>query len=204
MYSCGFLLNLSCIKCRKYCNINIWRNALRCTNKRSRKATEIMKMKDFAFQFDVGQFRIISQTNPNKHYVVSETDVGLMCECLDHITHKADCKHIKVVLELLKKNKGYRDNSFKIMERNKLYLCKFCDSRNIVKAGIKKTKNSTSQMYKCHDCQKRFTTNYGFEHKKSSKKIFGKKTQHHSHIHLKGDMNNNKMERLNGEIRDRL
>lgn len=29
------------------------------------------------------------------------------------------------------------------------------------------------------------------------------RTIHQSHIHLKGDMNNNKMERLNGEIRDR-
>ncbi|WP_042683962.1 DDE-type integrase/transposase/recombinase [Candidatus Nitrosotenuis chungbukensis] len=29
------------------------------------------------------------------------------------------------------------------------------------------------------------------------------RTQHIRHIHLKGDMNNNKMERLNGEIRDR-
>ena len=37
---------------------------------------------------------------------------------------------------------------------------------------------------------------------KSSKKIFGKKTKHHRHIHLSGDMNNNKMERLNVEIRD--
>ena len=38
---------------------------------------------------------------------------------------------------------------------------------------------------------------------KSSKKVFGKKTNHIRHIHIKGDMNNNKMERLNGEIRDR-
>ena len=38
---------------------------------------------------------------------------------------------------------------------------------------------------------------------KSSKKVFGEKTNHVRHIHLKGDMNNNKMERLNGEIRDR-
>ena len=41
---------------------------------------------------------------------------------------------------------------------------------------------------------------------KSSKKIFGKKTNHIRHIHIaeKRDRdNNNKMERLNGEIRDR-
>jgi putative transposase len=40
-------------------------------------------------------------------------------------------------------------------------------------------------------------------YKKSSKKVFGKDTIHTRHIHLRKDMNNNKMERLNGEIRDR-
>ena len=38
---------------------------------------------------------------------------------------------------------------------------------------------------------------------KSSKKVFGKNTNHIRHIHLKGDKNNNMMERLNDEIRDR-
>ena len=40
-------------------------------------------------------------------------------------------------------------------------------------------------------------------YQKSSKRVFGKGTNHMRHIHLKGDRNNNKMERLNGEIRDR-
>ena len=41
---------------------------------------------------------------------------------------------------------------------------------------------------------------------KSSQKVFGKKTNHIRHIHIAGKRdkdNNNKMERLNGEIRDR-
>ena len=38
---------------------------------------------------------------------------------------------------------------------------------------------------------------------KSSRRIFGRKTQHDKNIHLKGEMNNNMMEHLNGEIRDR-
>jgi hypothetical protein len=36
-----------------------------------------------------------------------------------------------------------------------------------------------------------------------SKKVFGKNTHHTRHIHIQRDMNNNKMERLNGEIKDR-
>lgn len=38
---------------------------------------------------------------------------------------------------------------------------------------------------------------------KSSKKVFGRKTNHVRHIHLKRDKNSNEMERLNGTIRDR-
>ena len=40
-------------------------------------------------------------------------------------------------------------------------------------------------------------------YQKSSRNVFGKGTNHVRHIHLKGGKNNNKMERLNGEIRDR-
>ena len=39
--------------------------------------------------------------------------------------------------------------------------------------------------------------------RKSPKKIFGKNALHTGHIHIQKDMNNNKMERLDGEIRDR-
>ena len=43
-------------------------------------------------------------------------------------------------------------------------------------------------------------------YRKFSKKVFGKKTNHIRHIHIAGKRdcdNNNKMKRLNGEIRDR-
>lgn len=38
---------------------------------------------------------------------------------------------------------------------------------------------------------------------KSCRRVFGPGTDHHRHMHLKRDMNNNKMERLNGTIRER-
>ena len=42
-----------------------------------------------------------------------------------------------------------------------------------------------------------------WEDEYKAKNFMRKKTKHISHIHLKGDKNNNKMERLNGRIRDR-
>ena len=50
---------------------------------------------------------------------------------------------------------------------------------------------------------KHFITDGLLAYVKSSRKIFGKDTRHSRHIHLRRDMNNNKVERLNGGIRDR-
>ncbi|KAF6246382.1 transposase [Nitrosopumilus sp. b3] len=305
-------------------------------NPRKQRAKQMMESSGYASQFESNRFKVRSQTNPNTFYIVSKTDNGLVCECKDHSVRKADCKHIKIVLELIMKNKCYRNNVFRIMERSQLNLCKYCDSGRITKKGTRKNKNCTVQIFKCLDCKKKFSANHGFEktrfdvntitgalqmyysgmstrdisnhyemmgievsdvaiykwickystmvskylneiiprtgnwvradevwikvagkqkylfasmdddtrywlasdmadtkfqhnadnllkltkeaigknptqfitdglpaYRKSSKRIFGKKTQHTRHIHIQGDMNNNKMERLNGEIRDR-
>lgn len=305
-------------------------------NPRTQRAKQMMEIEGHASQFEQDKFKVKSQTSPEKSYIVSRTGNGLVCECLDHQTRKADCKHIKIVLNIVMKNRCYKNNIFRIMERAKLQLCKFCDSGNIIKKGIKKNKSGNLQIFKCKDCKRKFTVNFGFEnmryesviitralqmyysgmsvrdiadcfeqeeidvsyrtiynwvckystmvskylddivprtgnwvradevwikvkgeqkylfasmdddtrywlasdladtkfqhntdkllkitkktigknprqfitdglpaYMKSSKKVFGKKTNHTRHIHIQKDMNNNKMERLNGEIRDR-
>ena len=305
-------------------------------NQRKQKAKQMMETVGHCSQIEHNKFKVRSQTNPDNFYIVSKTDNGLRCECKDHNCRKADCKHIKIILEIIKKNKCYKNNTFRIMERSKLSLCKYCDSGNLKKDGMRNTKKGNVQRFKCLDCKKRFTANFGFErtrtdvnvitgalqmyysgmsvrdisnhyemmgieishmavykwidkyskmcskyingivprvgdwfradevwikingkqnylfasmdddtrywlssdiaetkfqhnadnlltltklqagknprnfitdglpaYRKSSKKVFGKNTNHVRHIHLKGDMNNNKMERLNGEIRDR-
>jgi len=290
----------------------------------------------YASQFESNKFRVRSQVDSSKSYIVCITENGLVCNCPDYTFRKDDCKHIKIILEIIKKNKCYKNNTFRIMERSKLKLCKYCDSGRLRKDGMRITLHNKIQRFKCMDCKKRFTANFGFEkmryesviitralqmyysgmsvrdiadcfeqeeidvtyravygwidkyskmttaylngivprvgnwfradeiwikingkqnylfasmdddtrywlasdiadnkfhhnadnllqltklqagksprnfitdglpaYMKSSKKVFGKKTNHVRHIHLKGDMNNNKMERLNGEIRDR-
>ena len=54
------------------------------------------------------------------------------------------------------------------MERSKLKLCKYCDSGKIIKKGTRRNKNGNIQIYKCKDCKKRFTANFGFEKKQSN------------------------------------
>ena len=131
-------------------------------NSRTQRAKQMMEMPDCAVQFSPEKFSVRSQSIPQIHYIISNTENGLVCDCPDHIKRQSDCKHIKVALELIRKNQG-DTQEFRMMDRSNFRLCKFCDSGNIVKAGLKKNKNSTMQRFKCQDCKKRFTTNFGFE-----------------------------------------
>ena len=128
-------------------------------NPRTQRAKQIMETAGYCTQINKDQFKVRSQTNPDNFYTVSKTVNGLVCECKDHETRNADCKHIKIVLDVIRRNGCYRNNTFRIMERAKFQLCKFCDSGNIVKAGTRRKK----QLFKCNDCQRRFTANFGFE-----------------------------------------
>ncbi len=118
-------------------------------NARAQRAKQIMELDNHATQI-IGEnkYKVKSQTIPDRYYTISKTDEGLVCNCPDHIKSKSDCKHIKVVLEYCRKNVFDHDR-FRIMERSQLKLCKYCDSGNIVKRGIRKTKKGQSiiQMY---------------------------------------------------------
>ena len=134
-------------------------------NPRTERAKQMMQTNGYCSQIDHDKFRVRSQNNPKIFYIVSKTDNGLICECKDHEVRNADCKHIKIALEMMRRNGGHRNNVFRIMERSQLKLCKYCDSGSIKKWGMRKIKNGNSQIYKCSDCKKRFTTNFGFEKK---------------------------------------
>ena len=136
-------------------------------NARTRRAKQIMETKGYCSQLDSNNFSVRSQTNPENRYTISRTENGLRCECKDHQTRKADCKHIKIVLEIIRQNKCHRNNTFRIMERSKLKLCKYCDSGKIKKDGMRQTKKGNVQRFKCLDCKKRFTANFGFEKKQN-------------------------------------
>ena len=133
-----------------------------CMNARTQRAKQMMETEGYCGQVSYNVFSVRSQTNPENRYNVSKTDNGLICECLDHTTRGSDCKHIKIVLEFIRNNEG-RKQVCRIIERSLIKVCTFCDSGSIVKAGLKKNKTDTLQRFKCQDCKKRFTSNFGFE-----------------------------------------
>ena len=132
-------------------------------NARQQRAKQIMETKGHCSQINANSFSVRSQTNPENRYMVKITAGGLICECPDNKFRKADCKHIKIVLEIVKNNKCRKNNTFRIMERSQLKLCKYCDSGRLKKAGMRKTAKGNVQRYACLDCKKRFTANFGFE-----------------------------------------
>ena len=131
-------------------------------NPRTQRASQMMEQPDCAVQFSPEKFSVRSQSIPQIHYIVSKTDNELVCDCPDHIKRKSDCKHIKIILELIRKNQA-NTQEFRMMDRSSLVLCKFCDSGRLKKDGIRKNRKGDVQQYKCLDCKKRFVLNLGFE-----------------------------------------
>ena len=67
------------------------------------------------------------------------------------------------------------------MERSQLKFCKYCDSGKIIQKGTRKNKSGIVQIWKCKDCKKRFSANFGFEKKQSDENtITGSLQMHYS------------------------
>lgn len=99
-------------------------------NSRKAQAKLMMVTPKPTSQFETDKFKVKSQSEPSKHYIVSRTGNGLVCECPDNQYRKSDCKHIHVILDIIKSNKCYANNEFKIMDEQNLI------SANIVALAI--------------------------------------------------------------------
>ena len=77
-------------------------------NLRTQKAKQMMQTSSYVSQIDYNSFKVRSQANPENHYIVSRTGSGLICECKDHSIRKSDCKHIKIVLDVIRNNQCHK------------------------------------------------------------------------------------------------
>ena len=99
-------------------------------NTRRRQAKQILTPQNMIEKTSPDTFKVKSMMILDKYYTVSRTGSGLVCECSDPQHHKSNCKHIKLILEIIKQNKSFVNNEFKIVERVNLGLCKYCISDN--------------------------------------------------------------------------
>ena len=64
----------------------------------------------YGSQIAQGVFKIRSQTDPEEYYEVKQDGDKLVCSCPDHFKRMADCKHIHMALEMIKKKSAMPTN----------------------------------------------------------------------------------------------
>ncbi len=109
-------------------------------------------------------YKVKSQ-NSEQWYDVISTESGFICSCPDSKFRKVTCKHC-IGLEIsLKIRKKVEETKQKQITINPVDIsgCKFCESDNIIKKGLRKNKNYSIQTFQCKDCKKKFSINIGFE-----------------------------------------
>jgi len=125
-------------------------------------------------RLDVNTFTIISQETGQRYYVTRSLEQWV-CDCKDHLNRQRECKHLQIIFENMKKS----SSSLHVQEEKTepiiipeitQPICRYCKSSNCKKDGIRKTKYEKRQIYRCHDCKRRFTNNHGFEGKHFSYK----------------------------------
>ncbi len=113
-----------------------------------------------------GDHYFVKSQSSDKSYEVMSTEHGWTCQCPDHAYRHICCKHIHAV-EISRKMREAVKETVTVREIN-LGRCKFCDSGNIVRKGIKKAKRGNLQQFGCKNCGKRFMQNLGFERKQAT------------------------------------
>lgn len=116
-------------------------------------------------------YRVWSQTEEGKHYIVLREGLEWKCECPDFVLNHVVCKHIHAV-EQFSLNERSAFPSEKevetVCEESLSLVCKFCDSENVVKRGFRNTQNGKVQRFFCKDCKRFFIVDEGFEKMKAT------------------------------------
>ena len=134
-------------------------------NPRQQRGQAIYEKQGQIERSDDARYFVRSQSSQDRYEVLS-TERGWVCSCPDHTYRNVCCKHIHAV-EISRKMRVVVRETVTIKQVD-LGKCKFCDSANITKKGIKKAKKGDLQQFGCRDCKKRFVQNLGFERKRAT------------------------------------
>ena len=118
-------------------------------------------------RIDEHHYKVKSQSRNLEHDVVS-TEFGLKCSCEDHKFRKICCVHIHAVEFSLQIRKQVESMVINQIDTN---CCKFCNSKDLIKKGLRKNKTYSLQVYQCRICKKKFSINLGFEKMKASPQV---------------------------------
>ncbi len=113
-------------------------------------------------------YTVLSQSG-NGEYAISMVDSEWICECPDNKFRHVKCKHIFAVEFSIALRNAVQN--VRIEPIVSLQVCQICESKNVVKDGLRHNKHGDIQVYLCRDCGKHFTINLGFEKMKSTPQI---------------------------------
>jgi putative transposase len=114
----------------------------------------------FNFKKDDSSFTRQSQRHVGKYDVISK-ELGYVCSCPDHKFRGVRCKHIQAVIISFALRKEVE--SHVIISPITVGNCPDCNSKDIVKHGVRPTKSGNIQRFSCKQGGKWFTHNLGFE-----------------------------------------
>lgn len=115
-------------------------------------------------RIDDTTYTVRSQSS-NKVYEVISTESGWVCSCPDSMYRGVVCKHAHAVEISRRMREAVQQEVPKTtIKQVDLGRCKFCESANIIRKGIKRGK----QQFGCKTCGKRFIQNLGFENKQAT------------------------------------
>lgn len=138
-------------------------------NKRRMQGKEISERQDQLKRIDDNWYQVKSQSlGYDSWYDVIVTESGLVCDCPDHQWRKVKCKHIHAVEFSRIIRKQIKSIVISQVEVNG---CKFCNSKDIIKKGMRKNQTYSLQVYQCLTCKRKFSINLGFERMKASPQV---------------------------------
>jgi putative transposase len=117
-------------------------------------------------------YRVWSQTEEGKHYIVVREGLEWKCECADFVFNHVACKHIHAV-EQIRLNEQSAFSAEKEVDtreeaKSSCLVCKFCGSENVVKRGFRNTEKGKVQRLFCNNCKRKFILDEGFEKMKAT------------------------------------
>lgn len=105
-------------------------------------------------------FKVKSQSNLDKTYLVEKQGSNFICTC-EHYHQTKNCIHVLAV----KFRNDLKESIVNITDSKP--ICEQCNSYNVVKNGKRHNKSGTINRYLCKDCNHRFTDNQGFQKKRA-------------------------------------
>ncbi len=129
-------------------------------NQREIRGKQIAEKQNQIVRINESHYKVNSQSRDKQHDVIS-TEYGWACSCEDHQFRRTCCKHVHAVEISAKIHQKVKDDV--VIPEVTIDSCKYCNSANIVKMGVRHNKNHDVQMFRCNDCKRKFSINLGFE-----------------------------------------